>query len=485
MELPEIVEYLRAWTPRPLDLHTMSMDSPGALAEELRAVVAMRPNEYADAIEVLRGLTPVYVRGVVGGLGEALKNGARFDLTPALALFTWIVRQPRRINDHRLASGDDHEKSWLHVFLAVLDLLEDAVGRRSLPEAALSTVTRLLMQLTRDPNPSAEDEADYPSASERWLANAIGSVRSKAIRIFVLLASTYPTDAALRQALHAAIEERLDPCLEASPSVRFAIGRLFVTLLRLDAEWARSHVDTIFSEPSELRQASWQGYLHDGISAESARLLRRRYEEAIDALDPKGEASEADKLVAQHLMLLAAYGDLTFASEDLLARFFAVASAPLRYHTLWRVATEVRSETPSDELLQKFIDLWTWRLENGADNAELRAFDDWFLSGRFRTEWALDQLMTLANRGVRFFQYTLLVEALDQMWSSDARRVISAARGMTEAETDAVQVNAARQALRALVQRGIAHDDADVRDEARRLTNIASARGLTEFKTLA
>jgi hypothetical protein len=485
MELPEIVEYLRAWTPRPLDFHTMSRDSPGALAEELRAVVAMRPNEYADATEFLRGLAPVYIRGVVGGLGDAVKNGARFDLTPALALLTWIVRQPRRINDHRVVSADDHEESWVQVLLAVLDLLEAALRRRSLPEAALTTVTSLLLQLTRDPNPSAEDDADYSGIPERWLANAIGSVRGQAIRTFVLLASTFPSDAALRQGLLAAIEERLDPRIDASPSVRFAIGMLFVTLLRLDAEWARSHVDVIFGETAELREASWEGYLHNGITVESARLLRGRYEDAIDALDSKGIASEADQRVAQHVMLLTAYGDVTFAQEDLLVRFFTIASAALRYHALWFVATHARAAAPSKEVLQKFTELWAWRLENGADNAELRAFDDWFLSDRFQREWALDQLTTLANRGVRFFRYTLVIESLEALLSFDARHVISTARAITEVETDAVQINAARRDLHTLVARARGHDDPTVRNEARRLANIASARGLTDFKALA
>ncbi len=484
MEIGEIIAFLQRWQPRPTDYQTMTTDSPGALAEHLRAIVAMRPDEYADVARKFRDLPPVYVLAVVGGLADAAQHGAKFRWNELTDLLSWVIGQTRQVNDHRAVSDENTSRSWLFVRLAILDLLENAMRSRSLPTEGAEQIGDFLQELSRDPNPSAEDERDHPNDIERWFANAFGTVRGRLIRVLLVFAEWANSETA-RHTVIRTIDELLYQ--ESSPGVYFMIGNVFVHLLRLDSEWSRSHVGRLFDGSAELATAAWAGYLQDGITTESVALLRSKYELAVAALDPRAEPSPVDKWLGQVLVLVYSHGDVGPEQDSLIQRFFERAPDALRYHSLWSAAAHIRANPSTDHsIIARLMALWEWRVEQCGSVSELRAFDSWFQSGVFPIEWALDQLARAGERGVRFSGFMMLVnDDLANLWPNNAARLMVATRAITEAETDYMQLNAARQGLRRLVTQGSASDDLAIRGEARRIANIVAARGMTDFKDLA
>lgn len=482
MRIGEIVDFLGRWKPRPPDFFAMTMDSAGAFAEDLRADVARRPSEYADSAAQLRGLAPVYARAIVGGLADATRNGLVFVWSNVLDLISWYVGQPRVVNDHRVVSADDSTDSWLHVRLTALDLLENAMNQGSMPFESEENVGGLLELLSRDPSPSPEDDADYPADVDRWLATAAGTVRSRAIRVLVTFAFWTKSEAA-KKLLFAVFEERMRDDDERSPTVRFAMGNVFVRLLVLDAAWARRHARALFDGPLDSALPTWAGYLHDGVSGDSSKLLETQYERAVATLDGSAKPSRIDELLAQHLALLYAHGQKGLEPDGLIARFFETASEDLRYHFHHSAAASAQRAGADPTVIDRLRAVWEWRVGQGASRRELAAFESWFRMGIFPDEWALDQLTRAGEIGVRFRGYMMIVnDDITKLWPSHAQRVMAATRAITEAETDFVQINAARQGLQRLVSAGVASDDEVVRREARRIANIVAARALPDFK---
>jgi hypothetical protein len=479
MEVDDILTFLREWQPRPIDFATMTQDSQGALAENLRSLVAMRPAEYAAAAEKFRGMHPIYVRAIVGGIAEAIQREARFEWGTVPNLLQWIIAQPRRVNDHRASPDYDDGANWVFVRLALLDFLENTIRRR-LQTLEVAFMADLLQELARDPHPSPEDDRDYAGdMMERWFSNGMGTVRARAMNVLTLFGLVARSPEAT-ELVTTVIGQHIED--DQSPSVRFSIGNVFVYLLRLDSKWAADRVAGLFDGPADRATPAWAGYLYNAITPEAAELLRPQYERAVASLEPTADRSRLSDWLVTHLVLLYAHGQIAM-DADVLKLFFVNASANVRHHFL-SIAGDHLSQYRSDEvILDRFMQLWQWRVESGAPHEELSAFEDWVSVNALPTEWLLDQLAALGERRVRFFSYmTLMNDDLPRLWPNDPRRAMIAARAITDAETDRVHINAARQGLHRLIELSYATDDATLRNEGRLLANIVSARGLTDFK---
>lgn len=482
MEVAETFAFLRTWRPGRLDWIALKQDSPSTLAGELRAVVAMRPDEFLAAADSLSELAPVYVRGVVEGFTAAVKNRVRISWEALPSLLSVVSSTPRGANDHRL--GAKHpELSWLYVRLAAVELVRGMIFAGVLPPSAGEQVEAFLLELTRDPSPSVEEDVECEVTVESWVSLAAGSVRACATGAAIIYAHwasrTLQSDAA--DAAISWMRNMLDERLrdDPSPAVRFAIGAEFSRLLFFAPEWAAERVAMIFGD--DLPSPAWAGYLTNSTHRASFALLRPMYERQLAALDStRTETSTAEKLLARHISALYANGEITLDDGDLLAQFFAHASAALAYELWFAISHDLRND-PSPEMLARFIAIWEWRVERGTP-AELRAFDQWALSKALPRKWMLEQLTTLAQRGVRFLGYWNLVEELLELLDADPRGVLTAVRSMTKAETESAMLHATRHTLARYVEAAMGSSDADVRNEATTLANILTSRGFDDFK---
>jgi hypothetical protein len=491
MEVPDIVAFLRGWEPKPINFVEMIADSPSALAEDVRSIVAARPEDFAPAAPTFAGLRPVYIRGLLDGFADAAKTAAaaKLDWKSILQFVRWVLVQPRSMNDHRSGNPEAVEGTWLFARRAIIDLISNAIRSDAMPRALIPDVLGALAELGTDPDPSESEDSDSGGGAERWWANSHGSVRPRAVRTLVLLGHRFGRDAAnsdsvaIRRRVLDLLERRLDTREEPSPSVRFAIGNSFLPLLGVDDRWTREHVAAIFTR-DELREAAWAGYLDDGLSPVTQELLMERYRDSIRQLRGTGEPSHVEKLLAQHIALIHGYAPDSPDRRGFVESFFAKASEKLRYHALWTIADHVRSQAPAQLPLDRFMSLWTWRVEGGASAEELTAFDEWALAGRFPERWVLEQLTVLGEKRVTFLRYTLLIELLERLQAEHSVKVAVATRALSEAETEFVQLHAARHGLRRIAEAAMSSTSATSAAEARRLANILTARGLSDFKDL-
>lgn len=93
LDVDGVIDFLKAWEP-PNDWMGAS---PEGLSRELSSLVASDPGKFDSMADLFIDLDPTYVRGVIQGFEEALRNGIKFTWQNILYLSQWVSEQPREI----------------------------------------------------------------------------------------------------------------------------------------------------------------------------------------------------------------------------------------------------------------------------------------------------------------------------------------------------------------------------------------------------
>lgn len=425
LSVEDIVAFLRGFKPG------ASWDEPGVrdVAHELHLAVAEAAPRFAAQAERFKGLEPSYVRSLLWGLWDRLREVGResedtpprssdrsFPWEPVLSLCRWVLDQPRQASEEQYRGGVDIgwglSRQWIG------DLLREALSTNTeVPFELRGQVWELLCRLSEDPEPQTayeEEMRDQPGSTPRHLAiNTVRGVAVHAIVDYVLWIRRSLGEAAW-QGLDSApeareiLEERSDATTECTRTVRSVYGARLLQLLYLDRPWFESRLSYIFPEDAgedHLREAAWESYLLDWVpSVEAFEVLRGEYARAVAALDP-GRASEAprdpDGFLARHLMLL--LWSATLALDDpsgILDTFYARASDSLRARAagfVGRRLMQIEGEVDAT-VLDRFGDLWERRLLSAAEerekpaSQELGAFAWFFISGKFDENSSLERV---------------------------------------------------------------------------------------------
>ncbi|MGH3851463.1 MAG: hypothetical protein ACRDRT_17520, partial [Pseudonocardiaceae bacterium] len=119
----EVIAVLRDW--RPSDPHCG--DSVEGLARTLQSVVRAAPLRWAGAAVELSGLDPTYVRALLTGFEEAVREGVAIPWEPAIYFCDHIAQLP---DDGSETSGDlDRDVVWRYAQRAAADLLDKGLSR--------------------------------------------------------------------------------------------------------------------------------------------------------------------------------------------------------------------------------------------------------------------------------------------------------------------------------------------------------------------
>lgn len=257
MSIEEIVEYLRGWMPPE---GVFGIPTPEGLGRQLAAAVADAPERFALEAMRFQELDPTYVRNLLYGLWESLRQNKAFDWAPVLDLCQWVVEQPREIEGRRVKSREANP-DWEPTRRVIADLLEDGFANSpvSLPIQFREQVWRILKPLTEDPDPTPEDESRYLSSSWDSATRSINTVRGKAMHAVVRYAlwirryieSQPDAESRLSRGfdempeVREVLEAHLDTRREPSRAIRAVYGWWFPQLVLLDLGWAQAHCENL------------------------------------------------------------------------------------------------------------------------------------------------------------------------------------------------------------------------------------------------
>ncbi len=418
MSAAEVISFLRSWEPR----ESMNAPSAEGVGQQLQAAAKTRPGEFASAAGEYEGLRRTYVHSLLRGLGEATREGVRFDWPPVLSLATWVVEQPRGENNE--VPFRREELTWEGAREAIARLMIDGLDKNLVPDDERVRVWSLIEILAEDPSPSrAEEKRDGLEP----LALSISTVRGQAIRCAVKYLRWQRQiwdksgEASFRAmerlpSARALLELHLDPTKEPSLAVRAVYGESFALLTYIDQDWARGVAERIFPRAEELRPwwwAAWSSYVRFTAPYTNVLVvLRDKYALAIERLNERPSQENADEVASHlgtHLMAFYWRGLLSLDADDLIGKYMRQASPKLRGEALGFIGRSLMNsqEPVPAPVFDRLRALWEARLATASESShpsqfadELNRFGFWFASGKFDDDWSINEMQKVLGLGI-------------------------------------------------------------------------------------
>lgn len=518
MTVDDIVVYLGSW--RPTD--NFMAPSPDGLARVLTGVVAKEPERFAAASDRFRDLDPAYVRGLLNGLRDAVKQGCVFPWSPVLDLCQWVVEQPREISgrevQHReLIEHHDLDPDWGWTRKAIADLLESGfeAGESAVPSELRKEAWGVLLPLTHDPEPDAEYEVRYGGSNMDPATLSLNTVRSQALHAVLRYALWVrrhlqgTPDAEERLArgfdempeVREVLDVHLGPDKDSSLAVRAVYGWWFPQLTVLDEPWSVSNVTRIFpleESLSDLFRAAWGTYVlsqrpYDRVFEILVGVYAEAIEQLAAGLDERWMTADPKERLAWHLLALYWRGKLDLENpEGLLARFYGAASDNLRAHAVDFLTKQLHNPEVevSEEVLARLRTLWEVRLNSLKELApdqrakELGAFVDMFASGKFNRRWSMEQLNEALSLGAQVDRDRDVMEFLTSHASDMPLLAVRCVGKIIETTEEHWRMLVRRESIREILTLATRSTDEEAQREAKEQANRLVARGYSDFNDL-
>jgi hypothetical protein len=510
MNLSEIANLLKTWQPSGGILDS----SPEGLGRVLSGVVTSDPERFAKEALMFQGLDPTYVRGLLGGFRDAAKNGHCFTWHHILKLCQWTVEQPRDNTDKE--SSLEFDTTWGPARRTVAALLSAGFqkGPCELSSDLRKEAWDVLQPITEDPDPTPEREKSALDTGSLDPANlSINSVRGEALHTVIRYAlwvkrhldknstseqSRGSTLDKIPEA-RAVLDAHLDLGRERSLAIRVVYGQYLPQLLFLDKEWSSRRLPEIFPTDKslqDLHDATWEAYLAYCPPYESVfEVLHDKYLAAVNRLDEapsKWRYVGADPMerLAEHLMVLYWRGKLDLENV-ILKQFFAKAAGNLRRHSLsfiGRSLLNTKEEVPA-AVLERLKALWISRLQaitsSGSSNLEeFSSFGWWFASGKFESNWGLEQLLSVLQSAGHAEADHQVINRLRDLSSESPELTMECLALMFGSKDASLIFLAWREQVYKILNAAISSGNQKAHEKAVTLINRLTALGHTELRTL-
>ena len=228
----------------------------------------------------------------------------------------------------------------------------------------------LLSSLTKDPDPTQEDEAIYGGSNMSPAALSINTTRGEAMHALIQYAfwirqnneGTYGEDCINSSGFNDmpevrdVLEYHLNPCNDPSLAVRSVYGQCFPWLVVLDQAWSSENAARIFPSQTDnvskdLYRAAWESYItFCNIYDNVFEILEEEYSNAVEhlacSIDDRSRYSiESDKRLVNHIINLYWHGKLNLDDpQSLISRFYVNAPDSLRKYAIEYIGRSLYNE---------------------------------------------------------------------------------------------------------------------------------------------
>lgn len=511
----QVVEYLDTQQLTGDPFHGPSIEG---LARELTATVAEKCEEYTvDVAKFKRLAEPTYVRALIQGFHQALKDKRKFPWGPVLNFCEWAVRQKREM-PNRSTKRLEMDPHWGWTRVEVVRLLATglASGENPIPLELRKQTWRAIKPVTEDPDPAPEQERRYlQNAAEKRFrshpyANAINSVRGEAMATVVKYSLWVRKesgklgngDAQLVRGFGAmpevkkVLESHLNMDVDPSITIRTVYGAYLPWLQLLDRTWVEENVSRIFPKNRpQFWHAVWDTYIcHCAAYDDVFKLLNREYTFAIGQIgnhEHGWENSEApDYALAQHLMAFYWRGKLDYQS-DLIGGFYGRADGKLCGQALNFVGWSLRNtkDPIQPEVAQRLKLLLEKRVEAARSHPEgavqeLSEYGWWFSSGKFDDDWAINRLLDVLRLAKVIKPDHMVVERIADLSRSYPLRCIEALTLIVQGDTKRWGILGWRDKAKEIIRAVRSSDNQKACKKAEDLVNYLGSLGYFDFGEL-
>jgi hypothetical protein len=492
----QLLDFLSSWAPS----GEWAAPSPEGLGRVLQETVKQDPSRFADIAEEFVNVEPTYVRSLLRGLQDALKEGNGFGWSPVLRLSAWVLAQTDSPHD---GQDPDRDPDWSWTRGTIADLLDTGLpdNQQPIPFELREAVWAQVAQLLDDPDPTPEHEEQYGGSNMDPVTLAINTVRGRAMHAtvqYALWVRRHLGDAATFDAMpevRTALDQHLNVELDPSLAVRSVYGQFFPWLHLIDPNWAASRIETIFPvQPADAAwfEAAWDAFVvftppFDRMAVVLADVFAAAVERLPADDDGRSHHRDPGLQLAEHLAVFVVRGVLSI-DHELVRSFFVYGSPALHGHVHEFLGHGFSREDPPSEVMERGMALWEERLEvmrsdPAANAAELESFGAWFEVGGVSPEWRLRQLLdVLRLTGGRIDHTWRVLGTLEALAGSFPSEALTAVRLLSQPTDETWEILAGRDNIKGILTIGLSH--AGTRGEAESLAHELGARGYTEFRAI-
>jgi hypothetical protein len=499
-----IIQFLKSWQPE-----KGWMDpSPEGLARAFQAVVKRNPNDLSAAAPSFQKVDPTYVRALISGLSDAVRENKEVTWKPVLELCRWVLEQEIEIPGRSKADRqfDEGDPDWTWTRKSIAHLLRDGCGQNTaqIPFESRTLVWDLISVLTNDADPSREYEDR--ASSMRPITLSINTTRGEAMHAVMAYASWVQrnlpeeTRRSFKPMPEVAslLEKRLSLEVEPTLTIRSVYGQNLARLISLDRDWVTQHEALIFPPQKEHRrywEIAWSSYIiFNRCYTWAYDVLEKQYAHAISLLGDGGIAeaeANPNESLADHLMILYWIGRLEL-DDPALREFYGRASDELRAHALEFVGRALKdSDKVAPEQIERLKALWESRLaantENGKkkNSKEIAQFAVWFWSGKFDDDWALQQLIASLKSSEDIEGEFYVLDRLAQLSSTMPKQTLIALDLEIKSAHRQRDYFHGRDKAKAIIENGLRSTEPTTQKKAREVANLLLSLRYSEFRDLA
>jgi hypothetical protein len=521
----ELVSYLNSWAPGGEQFRGPTTEGLGRMLSD---VISTDPGKYSADLPAFTKLTePTYVRAIVQGYHNVLRQEQTFDWAPVLDFCVWAVSQVKVSRDYDVGSQyfQERDPDWGWTKTTVARLLADGMASKSNPIPFIHRTqvwTGIVAGTTEtDPTPETEgqefspagiddDEAKKTETRVDLMTRAINSARGVAIGAVVDYAlwvrrnfeKSNNSEVLLRSGLKSmlevkgVLESHLDMKIDRSLTIRAIYGQRAPWLQLLDPGWAADNTVRIFDQRDpKFWHAAWDTYVGYSNAYDNVFIwLRGEYAHAVEEIGKHrhfwANPESPDFSLAQHLMTLYWRGRLD-RTDPLMTGFYRSAGASLCKHALNFVGRSLRNTDaviPSDVLV-RLKDLWTDRVAavtraNGAGAEELQEYGWWFVSRKFEDQWSLEQRLAALFLAHRVDADFMVVDRLAELASGMPASSVEALRMIAESDPNGWSVSGWSDKAKEILRIARNSKNPDASRNAEKLINYLGSLGYFDFGDL-
>ncbi len=510
--IPEIVLFLQSWKPLP-DQQKLTVT---ALGNQLRQAVEKEPARFIESADRFGGLAPIYIRRLLEGLANSIRNKGAVTWPPLLSLFETSIGRAK-IESIAAKEGDGDDPSWIWALESAAEILRHTLGQgvKGIAHEHAHRIVSIIQGLLSVAPQVPESENFEESFEKHTYFTASQSLRGAAVELCIMVlfweskhegSRVFKTP---RQALTALPEIRalLDTQLDdASPSGRIpraVIGRWMQWLTYFGKDWLAERLPAIFPAADEaLRLAAWRAHLlNDGgpvidfapqmldlYMAEVARMAMRRAEASEQVRE---EVEARTRRLGEYILVNYLEG---VAPEGLMQAFWSASPGRVRQHVIWFLGNHLERtpEQLSDDARSRAVHYWQTRLDTArsASNKEpfrkeIGAIATWCRHDNIPADWLLTQMMIALKADFAPNSGYTVVEWMAKHIEEDTARIVEAFElTVRNKHSDHWTYIAHKDAVRVILRTGMASPDPEVLERSKALISYLASIGENEYLAL-
>jgi len=366
MSSDDLLAHLGSWHPAKED--RWELISHEGQARTLKELIKTNPFVFADRLDELKGLRPIYIRHVIDGWSELNRNGKAVPIADFIELCVWVSNlnecetlEPE--GDH----GDD-DNSYRNLIFASVSALKEALEQEdsdSKLEEYAGDILNALSNSLSSKEPNKEYEEKYGGNNMDPLALAINTIRPLAIAGLSRWAFQFSHHPSIGEALNLLLG--VAPSVSQSKADAGAFGEAIPWIIQRNEPWAERHRSDFFGtdQPNEFQQIALSTilyYYHE--SSTVLEYLRPTIENAIKTgnlsccVGLHSFTKDCAQSIGEWLYQGVALGHIT-DEDELLIQWEASVEEDL----IWKAAGHIcmglsRSSNPASNVVEKVGLLW-------------------------------------------------------------------------------------------------------------------------------